>query len=44
VDYLGGGTFSSVYKGTLADTDTPIVLKYYNDQKWDYVAKIEVKI
>lgn len=22
----------------------PVVLKYFNDDKWDYVAKIEVKI
>ena len=43
-DYLGGGTFSKVYLGTVKDANQTVVLKYFNDEKWDYVAKIEAKI
>ena len=29
--YLGGGTFSKVYLGTVIDTNQTVVLKYFND-------------
>jgi len=30
--------------GTVQETNQPVVLKYYTNKTWEYVAKIEVKI
>ena len=42
--YLGGGTFSDVYEGIDTDNNERIVVKFFKEERLEYVAQIEVKI